>query len=181
MACKKLQQCLYQDGVPFRILRHREQVCTAQQVAAAVHVPGKRFAKVVMVVADSDLVMLVIPATRRVVFDRQLNQLLRAKKVRLAEEREFSARFGECRYNCEQGAMCPFGCFYGFKVFLDSALAKVPEIAFRAGTHRDVICLVTSDYLSLVEPQVAELSVSARPKRLKKHKKKSWWRRLLGL
>ncbi|MBM4402520.1 MAG: YbaK/EbsC family protein [Candidatus Cloacimonetes bacterium] len=180
MACAKLVRYLRDIGIPFELGSHREGVCTAQEVAGALGVRGRQFAKVVMVVADGRLMMLVVPAHHRIIFGKQLNQTLVAKRVCLAKEEEFAGCFGERRQFCEAGAMCPFGHLYGFKVFMDSALVTVPEIVFRAGTHHDVIEIATADYLRLVNPQIAQLSVPARGKKAKR-KRKSWLRRLLGL
>lgn len=178
MACRKLTDYLYGKGVDFELARHRTAY-TAQEAAGALHVPGKQFAKVVMVIADDRLVMLVIPAHHRLNFGRQLNQLLGAKNVRLAKESEFGGLFRERRYGCEVGAMCPFGHLYEFPVYLDVALAEIPNMVFRAGTHRDVFKLSTKDYCRLENPQVASFSAPVRHKKSRK-RKKSWLRRLLG-
>ena len=40
---------------------------------------------------------------------------------------------------CETGVMPPFGNRFGLDVFADDSLEKDKEIAFNAGTHRELI------------------------------------------
>jgi Ala-tRNA(Pro) deacylase len=71
--------------------------------------------------------------------------------VRLAHEDEFAARFPDCLL----GAMPPFGNLYDVPVYLDEALANVPEIVIQAGSHTDSIKIRYIDYQRLVKPHVA--------------------------
>jgi Ala-tRNA(Pro) deacylase len=40
---------------------------------------------------------------------------------------------------CETGAMPPFGNLYDMPVFADESLARDKEIAFNAGSHRELV------------------------------------------
>ena len=53
----------------------------------------------------------------------------------VATEREFKDSFPDC----ETGAMPPFGNLYGMSVFADESLAHDEEIAFHAGSHRELV------------------------------------------
>ncbi|MGC9336423.1 MAG: aminoacyl-tRNA deacylase, partial [Anaerolineae bacterium] len=117
------------------------------------HVPGDQVAKVVIVKADEDMVMLVVPAPYRLDFGR-LRTLLGAKKVRLAEEAEFEGLFPDCA----TGAMPPFGSLYGLPVYVDEILALEPDIVFRVGTHHDTMKIAYADFARLVQPTVAEFT-----------------------
>lgn len=132
---------------------------TAQGIAAIAHIPGQELAKTVIVKLDDDLAMAVMPASAQV----DLNALRAetgAKTVQLASELEFRPRFPDC----ETGAMPPFGNLYGMRVFADQSLAQDEEIAFNAGSHRELMRMAWSDYLWLVHPQVMKLA--AAPKKL---------------
>src|SRR6266851_8089844 len=66
MSCKdRLEEYLRDNGVPFQV-QHHARVFTAQEVAAATHIPDKQLAKVVMAVADGKPVMLALAASYRV-------------------------------------------------------------------------------------------------------------------
>jgi Ala-tRNA(Pro) deacylase len=62
MGCReRLERYLRENGAPFEVQDHR-MAYTAQQIAAAEHVPGRMLAKVVMVLADGEMAMLVLSA-----------------------------------------------------------------------------------------------------------------------
>src|ERR687886_248924 len=62
MECRdRLEDYLRENGVPFEV-QHHPRVITAQEVAATEHVPGKMLAKVVMILADGEMIMLALPA-----------------------------------------------------------------------------------------------------------------------
>ena len=104
MVCKdRLEQCLEQAAVPYSFQEHRT-VFTAQEVAQTEHIPGHMMAKPVIVNADGNLAMLVLPATEKVDL-RKASEVLHAKSMRLASETEFQETFTDC----EVGAIPAFG------------------------------------------------------------------------
>ncbi len=153
MACRdRLEAYLCENGVPFEV-QHHPRAITAQEVAAAEHVPGKMLAKVVMVSADGEMVMLSLPAPYQVDLQK-VGKMLGAEEARLAEEEEFEGAFPDC----EVGAMPPFGNLYGLPVYVEEALAEDETIFFRAGTHTDTMSVGYADFERLVEPTVAEFA-----------------------
>jgi Ala-tRNA(Pro) deacylase len=127
---------------------------TAQGLAHVQHVSGKELAKVVMVKADNNMVMAVVPASHRVDLDK-FAELLQAKSLRLATEEEFR----NCFPDCELGAMPPFGNLYHLDVWMDSALQAHPNIVFNAGTHVEAIQMSFADFERLVMPKIGSFSV----------------------
>ena len=154
MQCKeRLEQYLHEQGVWFTEQQHRTAF-TAQQVAAEEHVPGRQFAKVVVVVADGKPAMMVVPAAKWLRLERAA-QATHAHDVRLAEESEFAPLFPDC----EVGAMPPFGNLYNLPVYVDDTLAANDEIVIQAGTHRDTMRLRYDDYERLTHPVAAPLTM----------------------
>jgi Ala-tRNA(Pro) deacylase len=102
---------------------------TAQEKAAAAHVPGREWAKAVVCIADDHPVLAVLPAPSRVDLKR-LKQAVHAHSLRVAREDEFKALYTDC----EIGAMPPFGPLYRQPVFVDQSLTRRSEIAFSAGS-----------------------------------------------
>ena len=129
---------------------------TAREVAHAEHLPSQEVAKVVVVVADGEYKMAVLPASRLVDFP-EVRTVLGSPSARLATETELNTLFPDC----ELGAMPPFGNLYHMKVLLDSALLGDERIAFNAGTHRDVVYMSLEDYRRLVKPEVVALAREA--------------------
>jgi Ala-tRNA(Pro) deacylase len=152
MNCKeRLQKHLREHKISFEAQTHPEAY-TAQEVAAAQHVSGHQVAKVVMVWADQQMTMLVVPASGRVDL-RGATELLGAKKVRLATEAEFSQHFPDCLV----GAMPPFGNLYELPVYADRALADCDDIVFRVGTYTETMKIAYADFERLAQPQVGDL------------------------
>ena len=58
---EKVRRHLMERGIAYEVTEHREAF-TAQEKAAALREPGARVAKVVMLMADGELVMAVIAA-----------------------------------------------------------------------------------------------------------------------
>jgi Ala-tRNA(Pro) deacylase len=148
----KLREFLDKNGVKYQVLSH-PQAFTAQEVAAAQHVPGRELAKVVMLRSGADFFMAVLPAPYKVDLARAKSIVGRTGLV-LASEQEFTGLFPDC----EPGAMPPFGNLYGISVYADMALAKDEEIVFNAGTHTQTVRMKYADFERLVKPKVAALA-----------------------
>jgi Ala-tRNA(Pro) deacylase len=110
-------------------------------------------AKVVMVVADGELVMLVLPADLRADLSK-VRTVLNARELWLADEPVFAPRFPDC----DVGAMPPFGNLYDLPVYVDQTLAHNRTIVFQAGTHTDTIRIRYVDFAQLVKPIVVDIA-----------------------
>lgn len=153
MSCSlKLTQFLDEHQVKYVTISH-SRAYTAQEIAAAVHIPGKELAKSVIVQVNGDFIMVVLPATCKIKFDL-LKSTLGKENVRLATEDEFKSLFPDC----EIGAMPPFGNLYTIPVYMSEELEEDEEIAFNAGTHTDIIRMTTSSYKHLVNPKILKVS-----------------------
>jgi len=150
---KKLKDYLEKNQIGYEVGFH-ERVYTSQEIAAALHVPGKEMAKVVMVKADGKMTMLVLPASYRV-DTKKLKKALQCKKLGIAKEKDFEELFPDC----EIGAMPPFGNLYHLEVWVDQILTEDEFIVFQAGSHVETLKIKYSDYARLVNPKVGEFSV----------------------
>lgn len=149
--CSKLKTYLDGEKVSYRIITH-PPAFTMQEVAAASHISGSRVAKSVMVKANGGMALCVLPSTSMVDFSA-VAALLGAPDVTLATEEDFSGTFEEC----EIGAFCPFGHLYQLPIVMDEAMWRSPNMAFNAGTHRDLVEMEVEDYCRLSNPQVGPI------------------------
>ena len=150
MACARLHEYLDEHHIRYISMKH-SPAYTAQELAAATHIPGQEVAKTVVVKLDGKLALVVLPAPEMV----RMNHLKAesgVSQVELATEAEFKGRFPDC----EVGAMPPFGNLYDLETFLSESLTKDVEIAFNAGTHTDLIRMAFTDYENLVNPRILQ-------------------------
>jgi Ala-tRNA(Pro) deacylase len=155
VALSKLREFLDSNNIKYLVISH-SLAYTAQGVAALTHIPGKELAKTVILMVDGRLAMAVVPASYKVDLLR-LKKYLGSDTVELATEADFRDHFSDC----ETGAMPPFGNLYGMEVFADNSLALDKEIAFNAGTHRELVRMGFADFRGLVNPVMLPL-VAAR-------------------
>jgi len=152
MPAKKLKEFLDKERIKYVSITH-SAAFTAQEIAAAAHVPGRVLAKTVIVHVDGKPAMSVLPADKRIVLE-DLRDAAGAQEIRFATEDEFKALFPDC----EIGAMPPFGNLYGLDVYVAAPLADEDEMVFNAGTHTELIKLAYSDFERLVKPKVASFT-----------------------
>lgn len=154
MAPEKLRAFLDQRKVKYVTITH-SPAHTAQDIAAAAHIPGKEMAKTVMVRIDGELAMVVLPASRMVDFGRLLDAT-GGSEVELAHEKDFKDLFP----GCAVGTMPPFGNLFGLRTFVAEELTEDEEIAFNAGSKTEVIRLAYTDYEKLVQPRVLPFRIT---------------------
>lgn len=153
MPVKRLKEFLDSHNMKYVTISH-SRAFTAQETATSAHIPGKELAKTVMVKVDGKMAMAVLPASYKVDFDL-LTKATGSGKVEIADEEEFKDLFP----GCEIGAMPPFGNLYGMDVFVAKSLTEDEEIAFNAGSHRELVRMAYKDFERLVKPRVMKFSV----------------------
>src|SRR5437868_15377663 len=153
---KRLIDCLDENKISYEVLRHPEAV-TAQRIAQAEHVKGRRHAKVVMVKSGAQHVMIVLPAEHLIDLEKLAKVL--GKDASLESEEQFESLFPDCAV----GAMPPFGNLYGVPTYVDRSLAEEDYIVFEAGSHTEAIKVRYRDYEIIVKPQVEDLAIKIQP------------------
>ena len=144
-----LQSFFDENGFRYRLTRHAA-VYSAQALAAAEHVPGRRVIKPVIVRADGLLLMCALPATHRVDLI-ELARQLPAVAVWLADEREVCDR---CP-GCDAGAVPPIGRLFGMATLMDESLAHDDTVVFQAGSHEQAVQMTLAEYRRAAQPELA--------------------------
>jgi Ala-tRNA(Pro) deacylase len=117
------------------IERHTHAVAmTAQDLAAAEHIQGRRVAKPVVVRLDGRLALAVVAASDRVALGTL--EEATAARAELVPENEFTGLFRPC----EPGTEPPLALF-GLPIFADEKLLREPNLLMPAGTHLDAVVL----------------------------------------
>jgi len=152
MPLTRLREFLDHHKVKYVVVSH-SVAYTAQGIAALTHISGKELAKTVIVKLNGSLAMAVLPASSQVDLSR-LKTVTGATNAALASEQEFKDKFPDC----QTGAMPPFGNLYDMPVFADESLTRDKEIAFNAGSHRELIRMAWDDFERLAGPQITKFA-----------------------
>lgn len=162
----RLRSLLDQARVKYAVAKH-PVVYTAQEIAAAQHVPGRRLAKSVLINTDRGPVLAVLSAIYRIDL-KKLKAAAKAKTISIAKEADIKNRFPDV----EVGAMSPFGHLYQTPVIVDYCLETDEEIVFNAGSHAETIKLRYRDFTALEKPKTAEFCALVPGQKRKAAKKK---------
>lgn len=128
---------------------------TAQQIAEQSKVSGMSFCKTVMVVVDSKLSMIVMPAPCSIDFNN-IAKAIGATRVDLAYEHQFRDVFPDC----ETGAMPPFGNLFDVPVYMHDMLIEQDLINFNAGNHHEILQMKSIDFIELVNPTMISKGIN---------------------
>lgn len=151
MPVQRLKDFLDKNGIQYILISH-SRAYTAAAIGAITHIPGKVIAKTVMVKLDGKLAMVVVPGSRHVNISG-LKTTLGVNSALLVTEPEFANAFPDC----EVGAMPPFGTLYGLPVYVDETLTRDEEIAFNAGSHRELMRMRYKDFERLENPTIIDV------------------------
>lgn len=144
----KLQAFLQAAKVKYTVAKH-PVAYTAQEIAAAQHIPGRQLAKCVLAKTDRGPVLAVLPAIHLIDL-KKLKTVLGTNTLSIAKEADINAQFPDV----EVGAMSPFGNLYQVPVVVDRTLEAAGEIVFNAGSHTETIKMRYQDFARLATPKV---------------------------
>ena len=123
-------------------------VCV-EELAVRKHGVGTEVAKPVVVRADGQHYLCVLPSYCRVDLDI-IQEKLGACKVELVESGDVTYLF-PC---CQEGAESPFGVLYGLPTLMDKTLDKDDYIAFQGESFDKAIFMSLSEYKRLASPRI---------------------------
>jgi Ala-tRNA(Pro) deacylase len=150
-----LGEFLERARIPYTTFRHAAAY-TAQDEAAASHVPGRSWAKNVVFRTDAgEAIVAVVPAPCKVDVER-LRAAAGVRSLRLAPTGDLTRLFPDC----EPGATPPFG--HTQRVYVDRSLVGEPEMVLDAGTHTDAIRLHYADWAEIVHPVVGDFCLTSK-------------------
>lgn len=141
----KVTKLLDKTKIKYKTLEHKV-VFTAHDVGATTKKKLSEIAKVVLVKADKDFVLIVLPAGKYVDFSG-IKKALKAKKVSMASEKDITKYL-----KTKVGLLHPFGSEYNLQTLLDKGLARAKKMIASAGTYTDSVEIAIKDFEKLVKP-----------------------------
>lgn len=148
-----VKQFLADQQVTYTTTKH-PVAYTAQEIAAAEHVPGRQLAKSVLIETNKGLVLAVLPAIYRVDIAK-LKRMLNVTRIRIAGEADIARLFP----GMEVGAMPPFGRLANIPTVVDKTLTTSASIVCNAGSHTETMTLRYRDFEKVAQPRVGAFSI----------------------
>lgn len=143
----RLLALLDERQVPYRRLDHAP-VFTSEEAARVRGTTLRSGAKALVVKADEQFLMFVLPADRRL-DSKGLRQRHGWRSLRFASRDEVLELTG-----LAPGSIPPFGSLFGLATWCDARLLDEPELNFNAGDHAVSLCLASADYRRAEAPRV---------------------------
>ena len=137
---KKITNFLEKHSINYEILEHKT-VYTAFDMAQTMKKKLSQIAKTLALKVDKKHILVVVPADRKVNFEK-LKKLLKAKKIEIVKEIDMVKVF-----KTKKGNLLPFGTFYKVPVFIDKALLKTKVIIASGGSYTGSLKLKAMDLL----------------------------------
>ncbi len=147
-----IRQYLNDHSIEFESVPHRETF-TASTLADALHEPGDFVAKTVVLKADGEYVLAVLPSSYTLALLLAQSEI-GCDRLELAHEDELEDLFPDR----ELGAVPPFGSFYGLRTWGDSRLAEDEYIVFDGQSHEEALQMSYSSYEAIESPLIGDLS-----------------------
>jgi Ala-tRNA(Pro) deacylase len=151
---RRILDLLESNGVPHRVLRH-PPVRTSEEASRARGTPLEAGAKALVCHADRRIVLIVVPADRRL-DNRAFRRQTGTKNVRMVDGERVRELVG-----APVGAVPPFGSLVGLPTYADRAVVAREEIAFNAGARDLSITMRGADYVALEQPIVGDFALRA--------------------
>ena len=147
----RLRAVLTKAGVAFTETHHKP-VYTSAEAAEVRGVSLHSGAKALIVKANKEHMMIVLPADLSL-DSSGLRKLLKCKRLRFATREEVGRITG-----LTPGAIPPFGSLFGLPTLCDETLAENERINFNAGSHSDSCQMRYADYVSCESPRIAKVA-----------------------
>lgn len=152
---KKVENYLKKTNRVFERVTHKT-VYTAFDLAKTLGEDLKRVAKALLVKADREYLLVVLPSNTKLNFQK-LKKVLGAKKVILPDEKTMSQLF-----KVNPGAITAFGKLHKVRTVVDRGLLKVKEAIFQAGSFTDSIRMKVKDFIEIEEAGLGNFAQTAR-------------------
>lgn len=162
---KKITNFLEKHSINYEILEHKT-VYTAFDMAQTMKKKLSQIAKTLALKVDKKHILVVVPADRKVNFDK-LKKLLKAKKIEIVKEIDMVKVF-----KTKKGNLLPFGTFHKVPVFIDKTLLKTRIIIVSGGSYTESLKLKAMDLLKHGGESVAAFSKEHKFKKVKTIKPK---------
>ena len=167
----KLLTYLDKVGIKHEILEHRT-VYTAYDAAATMKKKINEIAKSLLVKADKDYYVVVLPADNNLDFDKLGKTISKETGKKVKSVKIPGEKIMQTVFKIKAGTMSAFGGIYKLSVIVDKNLMKVKKAVFSSGSYNHSIEVLTKDFIKIEEALLGSFGIKKKIKPLKKTVKK---------
>ncbi len=161
---KRVEAYLKKAGKKFVPHAHKT-VYTAYDVAQTMKRKLHEVAKTLLVQADKAHILVVVPASKRLDFDK-LKKALQASNVKLVSEKAMQQVL-----KVKSGALTAFGKMHKLPIVVDKSLMKSKDVILQAGSFTDSVLMKAKDFVAMEQAKLVNI-VEAAAKKVKKISKR---------
>lgn len=165
----QLDKYLKSAGVSHKIIEHRT-VFTAIDAAMTMKKKLGEIAKSILVQADKDYYLVLLPADHNLDFEKLRKAISRGREKEIKTIKIPGEKIMETALKIRSGALTAFGNLHKVGVVLEKKMEKVKSAVFAAGTPNYSVEMSIKDYVNLENPLVAIFGAKRKIK--KQHIKK---------
>ncbi len=170
---EKIVKYLKDAGIPHEVLEHRT-VYTAMDAAATMRKKLGEIAKSLLVKADKDYFLIILPADQNLDFKKLAKALASLHKKKYAVVKIPGEKIMAELLKLKEGTISAFGKMHNLPVVVDKSLARVKKAVFSSGNHNYSVEMGLRDFIKLENALLANFGVKKKiklPKAVKKVKK----------
>lgn len=163
----KLLKYLEKAGISHEVLEHRT-VYSAFDAALTMKRKINEIAKSLLVKADKDYYVVVLPADNNINLDKVAKIIKKETGKEVKSVKIPGEKIMETVFKIKAGAMSAFGGLYKIPVIVEEKLSKVKKAVFSSDSHNHSIELTTRDFVEIEEAMVGSFGVVKKIKIQKK-------------
>jgi HD-like signal output (HDOD) protein/prolyl-tRNA editing enzyme YbaK/EbsC (Cys-tRNA(Pro) deacylase) len=144
LVASRIEQYLDQRQIDYQVLAHKP-ASSLLQAAESLAIPTETIIRAVVLKADEQLVIAVLP----------LGRILDFNALTQATGKEFEpvsvASVAQIFQDCEAGMVPPLGSLYQLDTYCDSNVQQMQQVVFEAGSRRAFIKINGKDFAAMID------------------------------
>jgi prolyl-tRNA editing enzyme YbaK/EbsC (Cys-tRNA(Pro) deacylase) len=163
---KKVMDYLTKAGVPHKILEHKT-VYTAYDAAQTLRKKLEEIVKSLVVKADKDYYMVLVPANRNLDLEKVKKNISRLKQKDVKVLKIPGEKIMQEALKLKNETVSAFGSLHKLPVIMDKTLTKIKKGVFSSGSAGHSIEMKIKDFLNLESASEGNFSVAKKLKKVK--------------
>ncbi|MDP2736436.1 MAG: YbaK/EbsC family protein [bacterium] len=164
---QKLAKYLEKAGVKYNVLEHKT-VYTAYDAAATMSKKLNEIAKALLVIADKDYYLVLLPADHNLEMKKLADFISKATGQKVKVVKIPGEAVMEKLLKVKAGAMGAFGGLHKLPVIMEKKLAKMKKAVFASGSFNHSVEMAVKDFVKLENAMLGNFGIKKKVALVKK-------------